>query len=61
MIECCKLLYINFKVIVGHSTCANFGCGTITHVKLLLHWSVIYFQVTFECCSGCSSERCIKA
>ena len=24
-----------------------FVCGTISHAKLLLHWSAIYYQMTF--------------
>ena len=26
----------------------NFVCGTMLHAKMMLHWSVIHYQVTFE-------------
>ena len=31
-------------------------CGTMSHAKALLHWSVIHYQVTFEWQSGRGSE-----
>ena len=49
---------VNLGLIVVDNIC-NFVCGTMSHVKLLLHWSVIHYQTTFECLSGCSSETSI--
>ena len=34
----------------------DFVCGTMSHAKMFLYRSVIYYQMTFERHSGCSSE-----
>ena len=34
----------------------DFFCGTMSHAKLLLHWSVIHYQMTFEWHDGCGLE-----
>ena len=37
----------------------NFVCGTTSHAKMLLHWIVIHYQMTFEWHSRCGSETSI--
>ena len=37
----------------------DFVCGTMSHAKMSLHWSVIHSQLTFEWCSGCDLEMSI--
>ena len=34
----------------------DFVCWTMSHAKLSLYWSVIYYQMTFEGHSGRGSE-----
>ena len=31
----------------------DFVCGTTSHAKMLLHWSVIHYQISIEWHSGC--------
>ena len=33
-----------------------FVCGIMSCAKLSLYWSVIHYQVTFECHSGCGLD-----
>ena len=35
---------------------SDFVCGTMSHAKMSLYWSVIHYQMTFERHSGCGSE-----
>ena len=41
----------------------NFVFGIMSHAKTLftLQWSVIHYQVTFECYSRCGSETSIAS
>ena len=32
----------------GRLNTFNFVCGTMSHAKASLHWSVIHYQMTFE-------------
>ena len=36
-----------------------FFCGAMSHAKMLLHWSVIHYQMTFKRHSGHGSEMSI--
>ena len=46
---------INLRLIIAYWMCIFF-CGTISHAKLLLHWSIKHYQVTFERHSGCGKD-----
>ena len=47
------------RISCGRLNTCDFVCGTMSHAKSSLHWSVIHNQVTFEWHSGCGSERSI--
>ena len=49
---------VNLRLIVEDLT-RDFVCGTMSHAKLLLHWSILHYQVTFEWHSGCGLDMSI--
>ena len=48
---------VNHRLTVGHLTLAIIVCVTVSCAKLVLHWSVIHDQVTFQSHSRCGSVR----